>query len=162
MARNTYIIDITDLNQVWDNFEKETRYAIRKCEKIVCKTEDISDFDKMHRQTRPDRKIGTAYILDLWQSRKPFIAIYTTGTAMAMVSWRFRYGYKRGYYLLAARKSGNKDGSPSKILWQVMIDMNKVGIKKFDMCGCNVESIALFKRGFGGKKVRQIKPCLTY
>lgn len=162
MARNTYIIDISDLNRTWENFEKETKYAIRKCDKLVMKTDDIGAFDKMHRRTRPDRKIDTAYMMDLWMSRKPFVALYTTGTAMAMISWRFLNGHKRGYYLLAAREPGTKDGSPSKVLWQAIIDLNKIGIKKFDLCGANVPSIKLFKKGFGGKLYRQCKPCLSY
>jgi lipid II:glycine glycyltransferase (peptidoglycan interpeptide bridge formation enzyme) len=75
-----------------------------------------------------------------------------------MIGWK-----EKGYYLLAGRDKAQKpDGSPSKILWQAMKDLNKLGITQMDLCGANKPSIAFFKRGFGGKKIIQLNPCLKY
>jgi lipid II:glycine glycyltransferase (peptidoglycan interpeptide bridge formation enzyme) len=75
-----------------------------------------------------------------------------------MIGWK-----EKGYYLLAGRDKAQKpDGSPSKILWQAMKDLNAMGIKKINLCGANKPNIKLFKRGFGGKLVAVDKPCLSY
>jgi len=166
MSRNTYIIDISDLDKTWNNFEKRTKHEIKKCPYDVwycCGDLDLlhglEDFDKRHRETRPDRKINKKFIYDTWKKRKPNIREYCCGNSSAIISW----DKDTGYYLLAARnKHYETMGEPSKILWEAMKDLNALGIKKFDLCGCNVPSISLFKRGFGGKNVLQKIPCLEY
>ena len=154
----TYIVDIEDLNATWWKFEKRTRYDINKCRQEVGVVKNIKGFDKLHKETRPDRKIDYNYIDRVWKERSPNICMYATPTAMAIVSW----DAEQGYYLLAARKPNSSDGSPSKILWQVMRDLNKKGVTKFNMCGANELSIEFFKRGFGGEKVEQQNYCLEY
>lgn len=156
MPRKTYIVDISDLDKTWKNFKKRTRYEIRKCGYGVHKTKDILWFDILHFLTRPDRKIGLWQILWWWITKKA--QLYTTGTAMAMIG--IRNGV--GQYLMAARIPNSNDGSPSKILWEAMKDLNKMGIREMDLCGANKQNIVLFKRGFGGKLIEQKCPCLKY
>lgn len=158
MSRYTYIVDINDLERVWNGFEKSKKYEIRKCNKDIEKSFNLEEFDILHKETRPDRKIDYMFIVRTWQKWFPNCRIYKTDTSMAFIGWN----NESGYYLLAARRQGSKDGSPSKILWQVMQDMNKLGVKKFDLCGCNKPNTDLFKKGFGGKKVEQLEPCLKY
>ena len=155
-TRYTYLVDISDLDKTWKSFDKEARYEIRKCGQEVKKTNDILLFDIMHSLTRPDREIGFWQILWWWITKRA--QLYKTDRAMAMIS----HDKKRGYYLMAARLKINNDGSPSKILWQVMKDLNAIGVKEFDMCGANKPNIIQFKKQFGGKLVEQECPCLKY
>jgi lipid II:glycine glycyltransferase (peptidoglycan interpeptide bridge formation enzyme) len=157
--RYTYIVDISDIDSVWNKFEKETRYEIKKCEQIVRVSDDIYKFDYFHSLSRPDRKIDFDFIKNTYSVRQPNCRMYATDTAMAMVSW----DKERGYYLLAGRdKLMKPDGSPSKILWRIMNDLNKMGIKEFDLCGANTPSVTHFKKNFGGKLCDQKEPCLKY
>lgn len=156
--RFTSVVDIRDLKKTWSNFEKRTKYAIRICNQKVYITDAIAKFNYFHRLSRPDRKISFAFIQKTYLDRLPNARIYATDTAMAMFSWT----KNTAYYLLAGRDVSISDNSPSKILWQAMIDFNKMEIKKLDLCGFNKPNIILFKRGFGGKKVKQKKPCLCY
>jgi hypothetical protein len=151
--RYTYLVNISNLEETWNNFDKETRRVIRKCPYRVHKTNDILWFDMLHYLTRPDRKIGFWQILWWWITKRA--QLFTTGTAMAMIG-------RKGQYLLAARIPGTTDGSPSKILWEAMRWLNSRGRGQIDLCGANRAKISHFKKGFGGKKVVQKKTCLSY
>ena len=155
----TYLVNISDINKIWNNFEKRVKYEIRKCQQWVRVSDDFDKFDYFHKLSRPDRVIDRKFIVKTYREKQPTCRMYATDTAMAMISWN----KKRGYYLLAGRdKLIKPDGSPSKILWQAMSDLHDMGIKEFDMCGANKKNIKLFKKGFGGKLVKQKKYCLSY
>ena len=157
--RYTYLVDIADLKETFNRFEKRTKYEIRKCGEKVSITNDIAKFNYFHQLSRPDRKINLAYIKKVFLEKSPNVRIYQTDTAAAMFSWQG----KTAVYLLAGRdKTKKPDGSPSKIIWQAIQDFNKIGIRQLDLCGANKASIALFKRGFGGKLVEQKKFYLKY
>ena len=161
--RYTSIVDISDLKKTWGNFEKRTKYEIRKCSQKVKIKDDIIRFDELHYLSRPDRVISSGWLHSLYNSlwADNRAAIYLTETAGALISWDKEK--KIGYYLLAGRdKTKKADGSPSKIIWQAMKDLNKMGIKKFNLCGYNKPNIQLFKRGFGGEIVEQETPCVSY
>ncbi|MHA1854064.1 MAG: hypothetical protein ACTSUF_11250 [Candidatus Heimdallarchaeaceae archaeon] len=152
--KQTFIIDISNINETWKNFEKRTKYTINKCPMKVFKTKDIKMFDEMHKQTRPDRWITSIQIFNLYDELYKKCHLYMTTNAMALISW----DDNTAYYLMAARnKDVTPDGSPSRILWEAMKEMNKMGKTKFDLCGANKESITFFKKGFGGELVPQIK-----
>ncbi len=155
--RQTYIIDIVDLNTTWAKFEKSKKYEIRKCKKEVSISEDLDEFNRLHLISRPDRSIDFKFIKKVYQDHLPNCRIYATDTAMAMISW----DNKMGYYLLAGWDK-TKDGSPSKILWVAMKDLNKMGIKQLNLCGANKENMIMFKKGFGGVLTLQENPCLVY
>jgi len=155
MIKITYIVDISDLDKAWERIEKRTKYTIRKCGLDIIKSDDIERFDYMHWKTRPDRKIPEGYLEELYKDLKneDRCQLYFTETAGAFISW----DKKRGYYLFGARDKTRPDGSPSKILWKVMQDLNKWGFKEFDLCGANKQNIKFFKRGFGGRLTAQTK-----
>lgn len=155
----TYIVDISDIEKTYAEFSKELRYEIRKCKQRVRVSDDLVKFDYFHSLSRPDRRIDYEFICNTYESKQPKCRLYATDTAMAMISW----DDKKGYYLLAGRdKLMPPDGSPSLILWTAMQDLNKIGIKEFDMCGANKPNTRMFKKQFGGKLVEQKTPCLCY
>lgn len=154
LLKYTYIVDISDISKTELNFEKRTRYDIRKCEDEVYRADDILRFDELHKSSRPDRIINTQYIKRLYNSLQPNVNLYFTKSASAMISW----DKDKAYYLLAGRDKRQKpDGSPARILFEAMKDMNKMGIKEFDLCGANKPNIVLFKKGFGGRLEKQTK-----
>lgn len=154
LLKYTYIVDIEDMQKVADGLEQRTRDDIRKCEQEVFTADDILRFDELHRSSRPDRKINTQYIKRLYNRLQPNVNLYFTKSAGAMISW----DKDTAYYLLAGRdKRQRPDGSPAKILFEAMKDMNKMGIKEFDLCGANKPNIVMFKKGFGGRLEKQTK-----
>jgi len=150
--KQTFVVDIKNIDDTWKNFDKRVKYDIKKCPLKVFKTKDIKTFDEMHAKTRPDRWITTEQIFNKYDELRNKCHIYATTTAMALVSW----DENTAYYLMAARdKEIKPDGSPSAILWEAMKDMNKKKLKRFDLAGANKPTIAFFKKGFGGKLVAQ-------
>ncbi|KKL44872.1 hypothetical protein LCGC14_2361360, partial [marine sediment metagenome] len=127
----TYIVGISDLEMTWRLFEKRTKYEIRKCPYEAWYSfgdlellHGLEDFDKFHKETRPDRKINKEFIYQVWKDWKPNIRLYYCKGSFALISW----GKEKGYYLMAARnKSYKTEGQPSMILWQVMKDLNELG-----------------------------------
>ena len=158
MIKKTYIVNIENLEETYNNFSKDKRYDIRNCEKEVKITDNLRKFNTFHRNSRPDRKIDFNFIQKIYLEKQPNCRIYATDTAMAMISW----DKDTGYYLLAGRDKTKSDGSASKILWQTMQDLSKLGVKEMNLCGANKPNIILFKRDFGGKLCDQEKPCLIY
>ena len=153
----TYIIDISDIDQAWQNLEKRCRYEIRRCNEHVWKSLDIERFNEIHKITRPDRVIDEEFIYKVFRDWN--CVIFSTTCASAMIGVRG----KTGYYLLGARdKRIQPNGSSSKILWEAMKELNSMGCTKFDMCGANKPNIKMFKKSFGGKLVEQPTPCLNY
>ena len=157
LMRYTYIIDVTNIEEVWNNFEKRARYEVKRCKDTVWQSNDLKRFNELHKITRPARVIDEDYIKKVWQEWS--CMIFCTTTAMTMIGFRG----DTGYYLLGARdKRLPPDGSSSLILWEVMKFLNSRGYKKFNLCGANKPNIKLFKKSFGGKLVEQIEPCLKY
>lgn len=154
------IVDISDLDATWKGFEKRTRYSIEKCKQRVRKSDDLVKLNYFHSLSRPDRKIDYNFIKETYERLSPNCCLLATDTAMAMFGWDSKL---LGYYLLAGRdKTMKPDGSPSKILWHAMQELHSLGIKELDLCGANHPNILLFKRGFGGRLVKQKKFCLNY
>jgi len=157
IERYTYVIDISDIEQTWLNFEKRCRWEINRCNEKVWKSLDLDRFDELHKITRPERCIDFDFIKKVWKDWN--CIIFATTTAMALIGVRG----DTGYYLMGARdKRLPPDGSSSLILWEAMKELNRMKIKKLNMCGANKPNIKLFKKSFGGELVIQKEPCLKY
>ena len=98
--RYTYIIDISDIERAWNNFEKRARYEVRRCKDVVWQSNDIERFNELHKITRPERVIDKDYIERVWKEWN--CVIFSTTTAMAMIGFRG----DTGYYLLGAKIRG--------------------------------------------------------
>jgi len=149
-TRKTYIVNISDPEKTWANFEKRTRYEIRKAEK-----NSILRFSKLQKHSflrqKHDNKFSDKWVSDLFYllKEKKMGKLYLLPEAGAIVVW---INKKKAYYLMAGSTSrGKKKGIPSLLLWQIMEDLQRMGFKELDLVGANNPTIALFKRGFGGK-----------
>ena len=118
----TYIVDISDIDKAWERIEKRTKREIKRCEEEIFLTTDVNWFNKLHKKTRPDRKIDEDFIETIFKKKKAII--YATQTAGSVIS----NDGKTGYYLFGARHKSMSDGCPSKILWQAMKDLNAKGV----------------------------------
>lgn len=163
-VRYTYIVDLSNMDRLWGEMEKDTRYEInkaRRSEIIVKKQSDVTVFDKLYTLTFErkglERPVSTDFICRLYSALKDKerVAIYVaegkdgTPSATVFVMW----DTKRAYYILGAsnpEKIG--DGASSLTLWTAFEDLSS-RFKEIDLVGANDYNIALFKRGFGGKLI---------
>ena len=150
----TFIIDTTDLLQVWANMEKDTRYEITKAQKsgIKIMEGDVETFDKLYVETFSrkglGRPISSVFLFKLCErlQAKIYLALNKgIASAGAVAIWDDSCSY---YILGASNPDTLGDGATSLALW-TLIEDQKGG--QIDLVGCNDKKIGLFKRGFGSK-----------
>lgn len=144
IIRYTYIIDVGDLDKLWTDLEKQTRYEINRDTSVIGQPK-LEDFDRLYTLTfqrkELERPLSSEFIFNLAQ-KFPHILL---GTEKSMVY--FIWDNKRAYYILGA-----SDGTGSaKVLWEGLKKMNELGYKEVDCVGCNSREVGRFKRGFGGR-----------
>lgn len=162
LVRYTYIVDLSNLDKLWGEMEKDTRYEINKARKneiVVKKQLDVMVFDRLYTLTFErkglKRRLSTEFICRLYNAlkNKDCVEIYLgegkdgIPSAAVFVMW----DTKRAYYILGASNPDKiGDGASSLTLWTAFEDLSS-RFKEIDLVGANDYNIALFKRGFGGR-----------
>lgn len=160
--RYSYWIDITDLDRVFKDIDKKKRNLIRKCEKEnirISISDDPISFHQLHARTfeRQGQKCPvpqqlTCRIYEQLASISKCRLYFAENTDECALSAAFVItDDKRAYYLMGATNPDFRvHGSSNLLLWKVMQDLSQNGVEVFDFYGANTDSIAWFKRGFGG------------
>jgi hypothetical protein len=137
----TYLID----EPLLENLEPDTRYEINRASKINYVREGTcAEFDLLYTETFKrkgmERPVSSQIIHSICDNFNPSIYIDNLLSASVFII----HDTKRWYYILGA---SDGKGASSMVLWSVLQG------KSVDMVGANSETIARFKRGFGGKLV---------
>lgn len=151
--RYTYVVDLTDMEALWQGLEKQTRYEINHARKSYTSwiTPDIAAFDGLYSETFKRKGIERPIDSELLQ-RLSWVcnavifcscSLDTIGSMAVMIE-----DNKRAYYILGASGEGH---TSSLTLWYAFEKLARSGIREVDMVGCNSRERGLFKRGFGGK-----------
>jgi len=151
--RYTYVVDLTDLNRLWVNLEKKTRYEVTHAQKdyLTWVTPDFDTFNVLYSETFKRKGLERPITRDLigrlvFAFNAPIFAtctLYEAGSMAIMIE-----DNKRAYYILGASDGGH---TSSLTLWDAFRKLGRYGTKEIDLVGCNSENVALFKRGFGGR-----------
>ncbi|MBT6146809.1 MAG: GNAT family N-acetyltransferase [Gemmatimonadetes bacterium] len=163
--RYTYQIDLpADRQQVWDGFERRMRTVIRKAEGTgfhVEPTTDHSTFSDLYRKTYPDtpppvETVQTQRFIEAGLEAgliEGHSVLSPTGDVAATVY--FALDDKAETPQLSAWVAGAdpafRDAGASALLYWKVLETTTAA--RFDFVGANMASIALFKRGFGGRLV---------
>ncbi len=151
--RYTYVVDLTDMDKLWEGLEKQTRYEINHARKTynTFMTSDVGAFNSLYSETFKrkgiERPVNSEMLQRLcWVFNAVIFCSSTLDSigSMAVVI----EDNKRAYYLLGA--SDDIGHTSSLTLWTVFEKSAGAGIKEIDLVGCNNEQIGMFKRGFGG------------
>lgn len=131
-----------NLQFLWDNIEKDTRWEIHQNEKKkIEKTEDIDRFDELYgltfKRKGMERHASSTFVKNVFKKFKPLV--YMTENSGVM----FIQDTKRWYYIFGA---SDGSGESSFCLYYALKDLNK-GV---DFCGANDRNIGNFKKNFGG------------
>ena len=164
-TRYTYVVDLTDLDRLWDQFENRTCTVIRKAERAgfrVRREDDLDLFKRQYQRMVQARGIPSALSAEAATAfyeavrdaglSETFLAESAEGKPACMVV------FVRGFDTLYAWISGadpqfDRSGAISLLYWRVFQEMASE-FPRFDFVGANIPSIAKFKRGFGGELVR--------
>lgn len=161
-VRYTYQLDLGESDQTWEGFEHRTRKAIGKAERggfAVHPTADLELFRRQYEQLYA-RQGGKAPV-DAGVAQRFAAAAFRAGLAeglavqspagevAAMVI--FVGGFEGVYaWVSGADPELSHTGAASLVQWRYYAAHQG---RRFDFVGANIPSIALFKRGFGGRLV---------
>jgi len=153
-VRYTYVVNLRDLTKVWADLEKQTRYDINKLMKdspIMAYAKDIEDFDELYEQTFKRKGLGRPvskeFIKSLFIEMRAELLLCYQERRLCSAAMIIKDN-KRAYYILGASDRGS---TSAYTLWRIFQGLASRSIGEIDLVGANTESIALFKRGFGGK-----------
>ncbi len=150
----TYILDISDIEKLWESIDKAAKYDIKRAEEKGIKIEisdDIDTFYDIYKKTferQNIRKFPSKKLIEnilksensrLYLAKKEDVVI-----AGAVVL--FDEGIS--YYLLAASDPAFRDEkAPSLLLWNIAKDCSK-SCSRMDLVGANTPQLIKFKRDF--------------
>jgi hypothetical protein len=161
-ARYTYMFETGDADSLWERLERRTRTVVRKAEKSGFVLQPSVDFSLLRqlyekifaaRDGSPlidsgavERFAASACAAGLAEIRQVESA---DGQVAAMVA--FALGEDTAYaWLPGAEPAMANTGALSLLYWNYLKECPR---PRFDFVGANLESIAKFKRGFGGELV---------
>lgn len=160
----TYVIeDLTDLDQVWNNFQSNARRVIRKAEKqTVVRTDlEIEQFLDLNTMTFERQGRTLPYSRELvcrleaacvkHQARRIFFAEDAQGRIHAALY--LIWDERSAYYLMGGSDPNLRNsGALALLMWEA-IQFASTVTKKFDFEGSMIEPIELFFRDFGAKQI---------
>ena len=159
IVKYTYVVDLTSLEILWIELEKQTRYEITRAEKDgvqISNSWSIGNFIKLYNQTFTRKglevPVSDSIIENLCRNFNASIRMVMRKEDDMAATVTIKDD-KRAYYILGASTGG---GVSSFALWETMGNLSSEGIKEVDFVGCNDRKIDSFKRGFAGK----LKTCL--
>ncbi len=176
-VKYTYMIQIHDLDLVWNDMDAKRRNDIVKAEKDGVYIEPSDDFEQtielvkktFDRQRKQVNFISTAIIYNNMLSDKgrckSFLARDNSGKAIGAVY--IIWDQKRSYYLFGGYDSEEKHhGASAMATWEaIKFTKNVLGLNCFDFEGSMIPAIETYFRKFGGEltpyyTVNWMKPCI--
>ncbi len=176
-AEHTVIIDLAPTEaELLANMRRQTRYEVRRAGKLGITvsrddSEDIfKEFHKVQTETAKRQGFIPPSLEVLLAERKAFfgnIWIYTAKTtegepvAYGLI---IKNGREGDYYEAASTDLNRKLPGAYALLWQVMRDLKKDGVERFNLWGIAPKNqpkhryagVTTFKTGFGGEMIEYV------
>ncbi len=160
-----YVIEgLDDVPSVWTNLKGTVRNKIRKAQKVGVTVEIRDDFDtfyQLFRQTVDRIGFNTGVSeqvlrqlhteIQQQNGGKIFFAVDTSGAihAALYVLWDKT---KALYWISTTNEKAGNSGATSLLLWEVLQELSRRGIRRFEATGSMVENLESFITSFGAKQ----------
>jgi hypothetical protein len=162
----THFLDLgAGTDGLWNNLDKKCRTAVRKAQKegvTVAESsskKDVADFYRMYAETYtrsgqkpPAQKELFENAHDAFGSDMKMLFAEHGGDRIAC-SIFIIFGDRAYYWMNASHEKTSGLNQNNLLQWSFIEQAAKSGIKKYDLMGADVPSIARFKESFGGKLV---------
>ncbi len=160
-----YVVELGDEEVMWGRMHKKARNAVRKAEKSgirveMCDESHVEEYYRMVLQVA-ERKRLLPLPLDFMR------AVVGSGLGRLMLAFRGGTPVAGGIFLCFGETVTYWDGAsddafrryqPSSLVqWEVMRWAAEQGYRWYDMGGAGIESIARFKRRWGGRYVEFLR-----
>lgn len=175
-AEHTIIIDLTKSQEdLLANMRRQTRYEVRRAEKLGIKVKSGSseelfkEFHKIQNETAARQHFVPPDLKTLLSEREAFgknAKIYVAVTEDAPIAYGLilTHGDEAEYYEAASTDLNRKLPGAYALQWQVIKDLKKQGIKKYNLWGIapagqkqhRYAGVTTFKTGFGGSIVTYV------
>ena len=167
-TRYTYVIDdLTNLNEIYSNFDRSKKKNIKKAEKIIKIRYDLSanEFYENHKMTLKKQGILISYSMDTFvkmynccysnNSGRTIYAVDTEGTihGALFVIW----DENSAYNLISTIDPETRNSGAASLLVKEIIGFVSTVTKKFDFTGSMDENIEQSIRKFGGVQTQYYK-----
>ena len=142
----SYLVDISDMANLWHRMDKDARNAINTAETLVahqCIESFIPLYSRVFTRKNIPIPVSDEFLMRFTDKMNPVIIGTSSTMAIAMQD------NKRAYYILGASLG---EGITPYVLWNLFVEM-AARTKEIDLCGANDEKIALYKRAMGGKLI---------
>lgn len=165
----TYILDLKNKDQLWENLDKDTKYSIKKAqekETVVYQSTDTDKFFELYKKTCKNKNIpvlaNKAFLHEILSLKDSVLFFAKNKEGLDIASNIIIFDENKAYYVLAAQDNSYKEyNAPSLLLWEAIQHASKKrGL--MDLGGANTYSVAKFKSGFNPKLISYIQTeCYT-
>lgn len=173
-AEHTSVIDVTLSEEVlMANMRRQTRYEVRRVAKrgvtVVSATptkDDIDEFYQLQKATALRHGFITSslqFLQALRQSLGDVLQLYRAekNGVLLNLALVIEWGKEAAYFEAASTDEARKEPGAYGIIWQVIQNVKKHGIKRLNLWGIAYNNnpkhryagVTIFKRGFGGEDV---------
>jgi len=176
-VKYTYLLNLTDLEKVWEDMGDSRRNDIRRAEKDKISIELSDNFEKtfalvektfQRQKIKPTFRADALTYNEVLKHRKQcqaFLAKDKKGDNIAVVY--IVWDSKRSYYLLGGYDPKKRHHGVSALaMWEaIKFTKERLGLNEFDFEGSMIQPVEQYFRKFGGKltpyySVAWIKPFL--
>lgn len=162
-VKYTYILNLDDLERVWEGMDEKRRNDIRRAEKDGIYVEDDAGFGEIftlvektfQRQRMKLRFRAAAFryneLLQRQGKCRSFLARDKNGVPLAGV--HIVWDWNRSYYLLGGYDLERRHhGASALAIWRaIRFTKNELGLREFDFEGSMIPQVEQFFRKFGGR-----------
>lgn len=160
--RHTFILDISSLESLWDRFNNSLRRKIRDAQEkgfIVVRTNDVTNLAEQQILSleRSGKKFFVEFdtlkklLEDLVEKNLLIVYHLIDKNNQVLSSRGVSVWNGKAYDVVAGMLEKNVGNSSHFLMWKIFEDLASNGVKEFDFCGADIESVAFFKMQFGGE-----------
>jgi len=154
----TYILEVSDLDMVWQNMDRKRRNDINKCYKQNYGVDYgvISNFIELN-QNSMNRQSHEVFDKELWTTiftkckKNNCCELFTALKDDEPIASLFLVWDDKAAYYIGGGIKDNSQGAMSFLIWEAIKYTKEIlNLSKFDFEGSSVQNIEFFFRKFGG------------
>ncbi len=159
--RHTLVLDISSIGEVWDGLSNSLKRKVKEAEEKgfrVVKTDDV-EILSMQQILSYERK-GGKFFLEFKDLKNLLAKLVQNGiieiyhvldkSGEVIASRGISVWNGKAYDVIAGATNKEINASSHFLVWKIIEELSSKGIREFDFCGADIESIAFFKTQFGG------------
>lgn len=168
---STYVLDLGNGKEsVFERFESRCRRAIRKAERLgvvvrEMTTDDVPSYRKMAKETyaKSDQSppLPTKFVEGVLTNpnlRSQTLSLVAHVDGESVAAGIFPWGGDTVYYVDGVSSRAGTQYAPNNLLhWTVIQRAIDLGLRRYDLVGASIRSIAFFKRSFGAQETTHLR-----